>query len=63
MVELNQQGEIKNQNEMFFTGLSTDEKPLKYNGITPPQFSMFYEIDTGKFFMFDKANELWCEQQ
>lgn len=59
MVELNQQGEIKNQNEMFFTGLSTDEKPLKYNGITPPQFSMFYEIDTGDTYIFDAESKTW----
>lgn len=41
-----------------FYGLSTDEKPVfteMGNG------SMFIEMDTGKGYMFDKANELWRE--
>lgn len=42
-----------------FHGLSTDTKPLNKsidNG------SIFYEIDTGKTFRFDKENNIWLEQ-
>ena len=61
-VELNCQGDMTVQNSMFLTGLSTDTKPTKVNGITPPQFSIFYELDTAKVYMFDRANERWIEQ-
>lgn len=59
MVQLNQQGDKKNQNELFLTGTSFDEKPIKINGSYPPQFSMFYEIDTGVCYIFDYENKEW----
>lgn len=59
MVQLNQQGDKKNQNELFLTGTSFDEKPIKINGSYPPQFSMFYEIDTGVLYIFDYENKEW----
>ncbi len=59
MVQVNATGDDKNQKEMFLTGLSTDEKPIKVNGITPPQFSIFYEVDTGHFYVFDIENKEW----
>lgn len=40
-----------------YYGLSTDEKPLDV-----PNASTFYEMDTGKLFLFDEDNMLWREQ-
>lgn len=47
-----------------FHGLSTDTKPLVYNNTNKPidNGSKFYEIDTGKEYRFDKANNQWLEQ-
>ena len=38
-------------------GLSTDTKPLDVKNA-----SVFYEMDTGKIFLFDEANKKWLEQ-
>ena len=59
MVELNSQGDDKNQREMVFTGLSTDTKPIIWKGITPPQFSLFFELDTWAVYVFDYENKQW----
>ena len=42
-----------------YAGLSTDEKPIDItmNG------ALFYEIDTGKVFMFDLKSKSWNEQK
>lgn len=40
-----------------FYGLSSDEKPLNVDNA-----SLFYEMDTGKIFMFDEENAVWLEQ-
>lgn len=61
MVQLNAQGDDKNQKEMFFTGLSTDTKPTTWNGFVIPQFSVFLELDTKKVFLFDFENRVWRE--
>lgn len=45
-----------------FHGLSTDEKPIKYNDNLIDNGSIFYEIDTGKKYLFDKENKEWLEQ-
>ena len=42
--------------DMF--GLSTDEKPTE--GVT--NASTFYEMDTGKIYLFDAENKVWIEQ-
>lgn len=42
-----------------FHGLSTDTKP---NDKSIDNGSIFYEIDTGKEYRFDKANNQWLEQ-
>lgn len=63
MVECNAKGDMKNQNELFLTGLSTDEKPIKWNGLTPPQFSIFYEIDTGDIYLFDFEHTQWVKMK
>lgn len=40
-----------------FRGLSTDTKPIgNYNG------SVFFEIDTGKVFMYNQATNTWVEE-
>lgn len=59
MVALNSQGDDKNQREMFFTGLSTDTKPTEWKGIIPPQFSIFFELDTWAVYVFDYQNRQW----
>lgn len=59
MVQLNASGDDKNQKEMFFTGLSTDTKPTEWKGITPPQFSIFFELDTWAVYVFDYQNKQW----
>ena len=41
-----------------FRGLSTDKKPVNDN---VGNGSMFFEIDTGKVFLFDKKNKIWRE--
>lgn len=41
-----------------YVGKSTDVKPL--TGV--PNASLFYEMDTGSFFMFDAEAKLWLEQ-
>lgn len=40
-----------------YYGLSTDTKPTD-----APNASMFYEMDTGKLYLFDKDNQTWREQ-
>ena len=39
-------------------GLSTDTKPTenKKNG------TVFFEMDTNTYYVFDEENQLWCEQ-
>lgn len=39
-------------------GLSTDEKPMDASNAT-----VFWEMDTGKMFLFDEQNKVWLEQQ
>ena len=40
-----------------FYGLSTDDKPEN-----APNASKFYEMDTGKFYMYDEESQTWLEQ-
>lgn len=61
MVQLNSTGDDKNQKEYFFTGLSTDTKPIEWKGITFAQMSIFLELDTKKVFLFDIENKIWRE--
>ena len=43
--------------EVKYRGLSTDDKPENAaNG------SGFYEMDTGKYYMYDEENDTWREQ-
>ena len=38
-------------------GLSTDEKPIEFMG----NGSTFFEMDTGKVFMFNGDGKIWVE--
>lgn len=62
MVQLNSVGDDKNQKELFITGKSTDEKPTRWKGSRIPQFSIYYEIDTGHFYVFDIENMEWLQR-
>lgn len=47
---------ITGRSEKVYVCLSTDDKPTgASNG------SILYEMDTKKFYMFDKANSQWRE--
>ena len=52
-------------NEDYITyelrGLSTDQKPTTINEQPIGNGSTFIEINTGKIFMYDLANETWGE--
>ena len=47
-------------------GLSTDEKPTVLQTVSGnqevPNASTFYEMDTGKLFMYDTDSNTWLEQ-
>jgi hypothetical protein len=40
-----------------YYGLSTDTKPMDARNA-----SLFYEMDTGKLYLFDEQNKRWLEQ-
>lgn len=42
-------------------GLSTDEKPTEIGANKIDNGSVFIEIDTGKMYLYDLANEEWKE--
>ena len=46
-----------NQTTYDLRGLSTDNKPTEHIG----NGSTFFEIDTGKVYIFDQANMTWVE--
>ena len=49
--------------ELSFKGLSTDTKPTnKIKGYKVGNSSTYYEINTGKIFMFNGASSVWIEQ-
>ena len=43
-------------------GLSTDTKPTVSGNQEVPNASTFYEMDTGKLFMYDTDSNTWLEQ-
>ena len=56
-------GAYSNETAMSLFGLSTDTKPIdKYKNTILPNGSTYYEIDTGKLFMYDAQNQQWYEQ-
>lgn len=42
-------------------GLSTDTKPTSFGDDAIANGTVFIEIDTGKFFMYDGENQQWKE--
>ena len=51
--------------DMYFElyGLSTDTKPTEtYQGVAIRNTSVFYEMNTGKLYMYDADNKQWLEQ-
>jgi len=42
-----------------FRCLSTDEKPIIFNGIEIDNGSQLLEMDTGDIYLFDKQNQMW----
>lgn len=51
----------KGDSQLEFRGLSTDDKPIEFNGTDIPNGAIFIEMDTGKFYMFDLENKQWKE--
>lgn len=61
MVTCSSNVEGKRSPQVFF-GLSTDDKPvLIHNGIVIPNASIFIEIDTGKYNLYDEENKTWYQ--
>lgn len=44
-----------------YKGLSTDTKPVEDNNTKVPNGSTFFEMDTGKLFMYDNEHDVWLE--
>lgn len=60
MVTLHTHIDGRNKEEMSFTGLSTDTKPIeKWHSTEIENSATFFEMDTGKVFMYDLANKKW----
>lgn len=62
MVELMSRGSKDNQMPLFLTGLSTDTKPITWNGDHIAQGSIFWEIDTWEIYAFNGANNTWIKK-
>ena len=66
-ISKNENTKIVNENRYILVelrGLSTDEKPIMYDEKIDSYIdngSIFIEIDTGKFYMFDLENTQWKE--
>ena len=45
--------------ELF--GLSTDEKPVVFQGALVANGSKFFEMDTSKRYVFDEENQEWLQ--
>lgn len=62
MVTLNKYGTKTNRVWLELYGLSTDEKPTeKFDKNIIGNASTFFEMDTGKVFIFDEENHIWHE--
>lgn len=63
MVTLQKVGDSMNRQVLEITGLSTDEKPIKYiNTVFITNGSIFEEIDTGNVYKYDENSKKWIEQ-
>lgn len=62
MITVNKRFGNGNRAELELYGISTDEKPVdKIKDIAIFNGSVFYEMDTGKLFIFDEENRKWWE--
>lgn len=48
---------------MSLCGKTADEKPVgEYGNVKIRNGSTFYDMDTGKVYMYDEAGQVWIEQ-
>lgn len=65
MIRNNGVSEVEPKRTVSLSGLSTDTKPT---GTAATQMNLsggssFLELDTGKVFFYDEANDLWLQWQ
>ena len=62
MVTLNKYGDKCNRVYLELYGLSTDTKPIeKFENVLIGNASTFFEMNTGKCFIYDEENHKWWE--
>lgn len=62
MITLQAHIDSRNKEELSFVGLSTDIKPIeKFGSTVVINGSTFFEINTGKVFIFDESGKKWNE--
>lgn len=62
MVTLNKYGDKANRVWLELYGLSTDEKPVEqFENVFIGNASTFFEMDSGKSFIYDEENKKWWE--
>lgn len=62
MVTILKCGRQVNASSFEMCGLSTDEKPVvDENGVTIPNGSFYYEMDTQTGYVFDAENKTWYD--
>ena len=61
MITLIKRGETPVSPILEFCGLSTDTKPITYNGDMVSNGSTYYEMDTKDVYIYDAENSIWLE--
>ena len=62
MITLNKYGDKCNRVYLELYGLSTDTKPIeKFENVFIGNASTFFEMNTGKCFIYDEENHKWWE--
>lgn len=62
MITLNKYADHPNRTWLELYGLSTDIKPIKnFESVFIGNASIYYEMDTGKCFIYDEENHKWHE--
>lgn len=62
MITLNKYADKCNRVWLELYGLSTDEKPIeKFKDVYIGNASTYYEMNTGKAFIYDEENTKWYE--
>lgn len=60
MITLNKYADKCNRVWLELYGISTDEKPIeKFESTFIGNSSTYYEMDTGKMFIYDEENHVW----